>query len=424
MEFGSLDKTCPNCGGLRPHVFHRIAAVPVNSCLLFSDRRRARDLECGDIDLAFCPDCSFIYNAAWKSEQTTYSEQYEETQQYSETFSEYQKQQVKELLDRYGINGKDVVEIGCGKGEFLSLVCQLGRNRGVGYDPSFIPARRTAETAQIEFKREFFTAQTKQTPPDFVCCKMTLEHISQTQRFVAAIRNISSAERGTIVFIQVPDVRRILSEAAFWDVYYEHCSYFSPISLQYLLRDAGFEVLRVATGFGDQYLTIEARVAQTASRSVGPNGEGEARSLRAAVVTYDDAVSKSITRWNTLVRSVARSGGRTVLWGSGSKAVAFLAATKVEAEIDYLVDINPYRWGKFVPGSGKEIMPPEFLSQYQPDLVIAMNPIYAQEIARALQDLGCSKVTLRCLGEESVAPLVDSRVVGRAADSIASAPEP
>jgi hypothetical protein len=407
-----LNTTCPNCGGLRPQIFYRVAGVPVNSCLLFGDRQRARALECGNIDLAFCPDCGFVYNAAWKPDRTTYSEQYEETQQFSQTFTEYQNHQAEELIGRYGIVGKEIVEIGCGKGEFLSVLCELGKNRGIGYDPSFVPDRNAADSTLIEFKREFFTASTQQSAPDLVCCKMTLEHISHTRDFVRAIRRISSPERGTVVFIQVPDVRRILSDAAFWDVYYEHCSYFSPASLRYLMQEAGFEVLRTATSFGQQYLTIEARA--TGARTVPSRAMVfDDEDLGPAAAHYADAATRGAAAWASLVRSVARTGGRTVLWGSGSKAVAFLSAIGAEADIEYLIDVNPYRWGKFVPGCGKQIMPPEFLSQYQPDLVIAMNPIYAHEIAQGLQALGCRKAELRLLGRPNVDPPSDIQMPER-----------
>ena len=66
----------------------------------------------------------------------------------------------------------------------------------------------------------------------------------------------------------------------------------------------------------------------------------------------------------------------------------------VDPEIGYLVDINPHRKGRFVPGTGKEIVGPEFLAEYQPDLVIAMNPIYRAEIARDLERLGCRNAVL------------------------------
>lgn len=399
MDQNLSAKVCPNCGGNRPRFFHRIADVPVNSCLLYENRKGAIDLPCGNIDMTFCPDCSFVYNAAWRPERTTYNANYEETQEFSDTFSTYQKRQAMDLLTRYGVIGKEIVEIGCGKGEFLSLLCELGRNRGVGYDPSFVPNRRNASPG-VEFKRELFTSSTSQSPPDLVCCKMTLEHISETRLFVENIRRIASPERGTVVCIQVPDVRRILSEAAFWDVYYEHCSYFSPTSLQRLLGDAGFDVLRIETGFGEQYLTIEARAARTPAAPADSARSDRTDDLHAAVSRYADMATRSIAGWSGLLHLAARMGKRTVLWGSGSKAVAFLSAVGADAEIEYLIDINPYRWGKFVPGSGKQIMPPEVILKSPPDLVIAMNPNYIDEISGALRGLRCSTAALLALGAD------------------------
>jgi SAM-dependent methyltransferase len=404
---------CPNCGGTAARIFHHVRGVPVNSCLMFTDRERARSVPSGDIDLAYCPDCTFIFNAAWRPELTVYSDLYEETQGFSATFNAFHRQLAEELVGRYDLSGKKIVEIGCGKGEFLTLLCELGGNDGTGYDPSFVPARRTEGTASITFKREFFTEATVQPAPDLVCCKMTLEHIFETRRFVQAVRRIASTERGTIVFFQVPDVRRILSEGAFWDVYYEHCSYFSRGSLRHLFRNAGFEVLRVSGGYDDQYLTIEARPAM-AGAAAGPADDATLQDLAEGVDHYARTATASAADWAARIRATAQSGGRTVLWGSGSKAVAFLSAVQLDREIEYLVDINPHRRGKFVPGTGKEIVAPEFLAEYQPDLVIAMNPIYRAEIAHDLDRLGCRNAVLCALGEPTVEPLaVGGRRIAR-----------
>ena len=61
------------------------------------------------------------------------------------------------------------------------------------------------------------------------------------------------------MLFELPDVRRVLDEVAFWDVYYEHCSYFSAGSLARLFRATGFEVLDLALDYDDQYLLLEAR---------------------------------------------------------------------------------------------------------------------------------------------------------------------
>jgi hypothetical protein len=106
---------CPTCGAEDAHVFRRISDVPVNSCLLFDDSSQAMGLQRGDIDLAFCNRCAFIFNAAWRPDATVYSDAYEETQVFSETYSAYQRQLAEELVDRYALFGKGIVEIGCGR---------------------------------------------------------------------------------------------------------------------------------------------------------------------------------------------------------------------------------------------------------------------------------------------------------------------
>lgn len=364
----------------------------------------------GEIDLAFCRHCAFVFNAAWRNGATIYTEAYEETQVFSRTYSAYQQQLANDLIDRHDMRGKEVVEIGCGKGAFLALICELGGNIGVGYDPSFVPERGVTDNANIIFRREYFSETTEQSAPDLICCRMTLEHISGTRRFVQAVRRIASPERGTIVYFQVPDVRRILAENAFWDIYYEHCSYFSPASLEHLFRISGFEVLCMTGGFDDQYLAIEARPAEGAAAADAFAGHEDVERLAEMASTYPDAAAACAAQWEARIRAVTRDGGRVVLWGSGSKAVAFLSAVSAGQDIEYLVDVNPHRWGKFVPGTGKQIVSPEFLSGYQPDLVIAMNPIYRREIAADLDRYSCRDAFLCALGDVRVEPVPASRL--------------
>ena len=83
-----------------------------------------------------------------------------------------------------------------------------------------------------------------------------------------------------------------------------------------------------------------------------------------------------------------------MVWGSGSKGVAFLSSLNVNDAIEYVVDINPYRQGKFMAGTGQRIVSPEFLQEYKPDVAIAMNPVYKSEIRQDLDRLGLSTTVL------------------------------
>ena len=379
--------TCPNCrteGCCHP--FYEVLRVPTNSCLLVEDRARALDFPTGDIVLAFCRKCGFIFNAAWDRQLTVYSDQYEETQGFSPTFNAFNRAIAEELISNYDIRGKTVLEIGCGKGEFLSLICQLGSNRGIGYDPSFVPARQRPEQ-DVRFVREFFTADTRETAPDLFCCKMTLEHIGQTRRFVASVRSVAN-RKGSVIFFQVPDVDRILKEGAFWDVYYEHCSYFSAIALKHLFTETGFAVLRTWTGYDGQYLMILASPAEHGS-DVTTGNEDSVAAIIGLCGRFAAAAAHSRAAWQSRLRNWAATGQRTVLWGSGSKAVAFLTTLGVHDEVEHVVDINPYRVGKFLPSTGQRIVEPAFLRDYHPDNVVIMNPIYRDEVERELASQRC-----------------------------------
>ena len=213
----------------------------------------------------------------------------------------------------------------------------------------------------MTFKQEFFSESTVQPAPDLVCCKMTLEHIFETRRFVQAVRRICSPERGTITFFQVPDVRRILGEAAFWDVYYEHCAYFSPTSLAQLFRNAGFEILRTSTGFDAQYLTIEARPATTKTTIAAAAITAEAADELASNVAHYRR-GRRPKRGRLGRENPTRSFGRADVPCFGDPAPRpspSFRPLELDQEIEYLVDINPYRQGKFVPGTGKQIVGPE-----------------------------------------------------------------
>jgi len=391
--------TCPNClasGSCRP--FYEAPAVPTNSCLLVNDRDEALHFPTADIVLAVCHSCGFIFNAAWDPERTIYSDQYEETQGFSATFNAFNRRLAEELIDTYAVRGKTVLEIGCGKGEFLRLICELGDNRGIGYDPSFAPARQCPDP-KVRFVRQFFTEETKESAPDLLCCKMTLEHIGRPRRFLDMVR--AAADRAdSIVFFQVPEVERILREGAFWDVYYEHCAYFSAVALERLFAGAGFATERIWTGYDDQYLMIVARPIERGAANGAADAAAVAAIVRAAQ-GFAEAAARSRAAWLRRLRDWAAAGHRTVLWGSGSKAVAFLTTLKLRDEVAYAVDINPYRVGKFLPGTGQEIVAPTFLRDWRPDNVIVMNPVYREEIERELTRQHCAPRVYTILEAES-----------------------
>ena len=156
-----------------------------------------------------------------------YSTQCEESQHVSPTFTKFATSLAQRWIDRYDIRNKTIIEVGCGKGEFLTLMCELGNNSGVGIDPSYQPWRNTSPAVgRMRFINDLYSEKHTNIEADVIMCRHTLEHIGQTGEFIRMIRRAIGGRKDMLVLFELPDVTRVLQENAFWDVYYEHCSYF------------------------------------------------------------------------------------------------------------------------------------------------------------------------------------------------------
>ncbi len=388
----SVDSACPACGSAGMAVFYEVNDVPVNSVLLVKSREEAINFQTGDIRLAACPACGFVSNIAFDEALTQYTAQYEATQGYSPTFNKFHKALAQELIDRYDLRGKDIIEIGCDKGDFITMLCEMGDNRGVGFDPAYVPGRHPSPAAdRLTFIADFYSEKYADYRADFICCKMTLEHIPDVGEFVATVRRSIGDARDTVVFFQIPNARYVLCDVAFWDIYYEHCSYFTKGSLARLFRANGFEVKDLWTAYDDQYLMIEARPADGVPVEPPlPDEESPAETLKMVEYFVEHYEAKR-DEWQRALAGMKDAGDKVVLWGGGSKGVAFLTTLgQTLDDIGYAVDINPIKTGTFMAGTGQEIVAPAFLKTYRPDVVIIMNPVYREEITRDLNAMGLS----------------------------------
>ena len=384
----SRSHLCPNCGAQELSIFYEAKNAPVHSCVMLPTQQEALAFPSGEIALGLCRECGFISNVVFNPSMLDYSSTYEDQQVFSSTFNAFAYNLAKRLVSKYQLYSKNILEIGCGKGDFLTLLCELGDNYGVGIDPAYVEGRVQSKASnRVKFIRDYYSGRYADYHRDFVCCRHTLEHIYNTKDFVDCVRSSIGNRLETIVFFEVPDVIRVLRELAFWDIYYEHCSYFSPGSLARLFRLCNFEVLDLSRDFNDQYLLIEAKPVSKPSEKVH-DLEESVEAISELVKYFSSNCSKKLQEWKSLLQKSYENGERIAIWGSGSKCVSFMSTLGIKDEIEYVVDINPYRQGKFLPGSGKKVMPPEFLKEKKPDLIIVMNPVYRDEITQMLDRMG------------------------------------
>jgi hypothetical protein len=389
-----LQTSCPNCSAQQMEELYSVETIPVHSTIQLADHDKASKFPTGDLTFAYCHACGFLSNTRYDASVQEYCTNCEESQHVSPTFDSFARQLAHRWIERYNIRDRQIIEVGCGKGEFLALMCEMGNNRGIGIDPSHQPGRNlSAAASRMRFINDLYSEKYTSLPADVILCRHTLEHIGQTRQFMQMIRRAIGDRYDMLVLFELPDVTRVLRERAFWDVYYEHCSYFSPGSLARLFRSTGFELLELGRDYGDQYLLISARPANRPTLAAFPL-EDDLTQMRDLAMHFKTDVTACIAAWRQQILSMHAAGKKVVIWSALSKAVAFLTTLKVGNAIEYAVDINPQRHGKFLPITAQEIKPPAFLEAYKPDVVILMNPIYVAEVQRDLDRMGLKAAIL------------------------------
>jgi SAM-dependent methyltransferase len=380
---GKACEHCLVCGGTSLEPLISIPDVPTLCNRLCASEAEAANAARGDITLIYCSDCGHVANSAFDQAQATYDGFFENSLTFSPRYRQYADATAERLINRYGLRGKRIVEIGCGSGDFLQLLCGSG-NHGEGYDPSQPSSRCAAGRGTVEIIGRDFAVDDARGA-DFLCCRHVLEHLAQPMDLLRQLRESIAIRDGAAVFFEVPNALFTLDRLGIWDVIYEHVSYFTPSSLVRAFRNAGFTVCYSGSAFDEQYLWLEAR-GDGRSYLSGPS----TRSANALYSSFSARFSGRIEQWRQRIDKLASDGRHVVIWGAGAKGVMFLNLLRITtgAGIDWVVDINPRKHGHFVPLMGQRIVGPDSLLQNPPDLVIVMNPEYEREVRSMIEDIG------------------------------------
>lgn len=378
--------TCALCFTERkPVPVYRRTRIPVRQNVLPPTLEGALAVPSGELDLRLCAGCGLVFNAAFQESMVDYGRLYDATQMSSRIFAEY----VGSVLDKLiadGVTNKRVVEIGCGKGDFIQRLCARGDNHGIGYDTSYVGPSSVLD-GRVRFVRSYYVGP-ELDRADVVLCRLVIGHVPRPAHLMrslrAALDDTASAPR---VYIETPALEWVLENRAWWDLFYEHCSYFSAVGLRNVLRAAGLEPISMERVFGGQYHWVSAR-------PVAEPPPLEPAAVSATTAAFDAIEKQGPARWRSTVQYWASQGG-TAVWGSGAKGVTFANLVDPRGtDLRFVVDINPAKQGRFVPGTGHPVVGPEALRNSGVTRAIVMNPLYMDESAAILRKLDISNVQL------------------------------
>ena len=222
-------ESCLVCGGGSLEPLISIPDVPTLCNRLCASEAEAANAPRGDISLSYCLDCGHIVNSAFDQARVNYDGRFENTLTFSPRYRQYAEVTADRVINRYGLDGKRIVEIGCGSGDFLRLLCAAG-NHGEGYDPSQPTSRSAAGRGSVEIIGRNFAAEDARGA-DFVCCRHVLEHLPEPMDLLRQLRESMAIRADAVVFFEVPNGLFTLDRLGIWDIIHEHVSYFTPSSL-------------------------------------------------------------------------------------------------------------------------------------------------------------------------------------------------
>ncbi|WP_058278510.1 class I SAM-dependent methyltransferase [Ruegeria atlantica] len=373
---------CPLCAADKAQDIFRLDHVPVICNQLWPDAAAARAAPAGTVDLKLCPDCGFIWNGAFDPARMVYAPGYENALHFSPKFQAFAEELAAGLVARHGLQGKHVVEIGCGDGYMLDLMAKNGVATATGFDPSMEGQETPSATRDnVEIVGEYFRSDQLDRHFDAILCRHVLEHVDAPVPLLSDIR-CAIGDRDVPVYFEVPNAGWMLDAVSMWDVIYEHVGYWSAPAITTLFRRIGFEPISVSAGYGDQFLMVEARPAAPEPYYL----DAEARDIARAARTFGRAATAELDRWRDRLSSL---DGNVVIWGAGSKGITFANALgDASRPLAALVDLNTRKHGLVAPGVALPVIAPEALRGISPDLVLISNALYETEITEQLRNMG------------------------------------
>ena len=371
---------CPGCGGLTLLPILRLPRQPAVLNYRFATPAEARRVPRRDVTLVSCPACGLVFNSTFDAEAVPYDSRYENRQCFSPAFNDHLAALAEGLIERNRLQGGRILEIGCGKGDFLRRICRVAKAKGDGYDTSFEPSNEP-EPRGVQFFARYAGPEDIRKPYQAILCRHVVEHVPEIGDFLKLMHGLAAAAGDPIVVIETPRLEWILENACLWDVFHEHCNYFLEGALAGLCRRAGFRVVRQRPVFGSQYQLLELRLARASRRPVKTSLPTTARVRSQAL--------RALRQLERLDQRIAKAaaGKPWAVWGAGAKGVA-LVNQLPKSRPRCVIDSNPAKQGGVLPGTGVRIVAPGDPMVPKLGLIVIANPNYATEIGADLQRVG------------------------------------
>jgi C-methyltransferase C-terminal domain/Putative zinc binding domain/Methyltransferase domain len=373
---------CRFCGAELNHVFADLGMSPLSNAYLTAAQLQGME-PFFPLRVLVCASCFLVQLPEVQSPEQIFSD-YAYFSSYSESWLEHARRYVEQMTERFALNPSSlVVELASNDGYLLQYFVQ----RGVpvlGVEPAANVAR-VAQERGIPTVVRFFGRQTARDViaegrrANLLLGNNVLAHVPDLNDFVAGLK-LLLADTGVIT-MEFPHLLQLMRLNLFDTIYHEHFSYFSLITVRRVFTAHGltvFDVEEIPTHGGS--LRIYAQHDAFASRPVSPAVSGLERKERAggledmsSYASFSEQVRETKRRILSFLIGARRDRKQIVGYGAPAKGNTLLNYCGIRSDfLDYTVDRNPHKQGRFLPGTHIPVYAPERIAETRPDYVLIL----------------------------------------------------
>ena len=373
---------CRCCGEPLRHSFVDLGMSPLCESYLRADQLNEME-PFYPLHAYVCEHCFLVQLQEYVSREAIFSE-YAYFSSYSDSWLAHARRYVDRMVEELRLTGDSrVVELASNDGYLLQYFVERGIP-ALGVEPAANVAAVAIEKG-VPTLVEFFGRATaadlvqRGETADLLIANNVLAQVHDLNDFVAGMK-ILLRPRGVIT-VEVPHLMRLVEHNQFDTIYHEHFSYFSLLSAERVFAAHGLSVYDV-----DEFdthggsLRIFACHAEDPMRPVTPRVDGMRARERAAglgdltyYAQFGERVRETKRKLLEFLIAAKRAGKTIAGYGAPGKGNTLLNYCGIGADfLDYTVDRNPYKQGKFLPGTHIPIHLPEQIRETKPDYVLVL----------------------------------------------------